>query len=109
MVSGTRARRWEALIFVRHHRLDNLTLLVDLNGLQGFGTTREVADLEPLAAKFRAFGLPTLEVDGHDPDELRTCPEAHGDGLAGHRCADPQGPRSLIHGRPDGMALSAHD
>ena len=44
---------------MRHHRLDNLTLMVDLNGLQGFGTTREVADLEPLAAKFRAFGLPT--------------------------------------------------
>ena len=38
---------WEALIFARHHRLDNLTILVDLNGLQGFGTTREVADLDP--------------------------------------------------------------
>jgi transketolase len=58
---------WEALIFARHHRLDNLTILVDLNGLQGFGTTREVADLEPLAEKIRAFGVPTLEVDGHDP------------------------------------------
>ena len=42
---------WEALIFAKHHGLENLTLLVDLNGLQGFGTTREVADLEPLAAK----------------------------------------------------------
>jgi transketolase len=62
---------WEALIFARHQRLDNLTLLVDLNGLQGFGTTREVADLEPLADKFRAFGLPVAEVDGHDPAALR--------------------------------------
>jgi transketolase len=61
---------WEALIFGRHHRIDNLTVVVDLNGLQGFGTTREVADLEPLSAKFRAFGLPTVEVDGHDADEL---------------------------------------
>ena len=61
---------WEALIFAKHHGLENLTLLVDLNGLQGFGTTREVADLEPLAAKFRSFGLPTLEVDGHECDEL---------------------------------------
>jgi transketolase len=58
---------WEALIFVRHHRLDNLTLIVDANGLQGFGSTREVADLEPLTNKFRAFGLETLEIDGHDP------------------------------------------
>ncbi len=61
---------WEALIFAKHQGLRNLTLLVDLNGLQGFGTTREVADLEPLAAKFRSFGLPTLEADGHECDEL---------------------------------------
>jgi transketolase len=57
---------WEALIFARHHRLDNLAILVDLNGLQGFGTTREVADLDPLADKFRTFGVPTEEIDGHD-------------------------------------------
>jgi transketolase len=61
---------WEALIFARHQGLENLTLLVDLNGLQGFGSTREVADLEPLAAKFRSFGLPTLELDGHDSGGL---------------------------------------
>ena len=66
---------WEALIFARHHGLENLTLLVDLNGLQGFGTTREVADLEPLAEKFRAFGLPTLEIDGHDPRRAGAGPE----------------------------------
>ena len=57
---------WEALIFAKHHRLENLTILVDLNGLQGFGTTREVADLDPLAEKFRTFGIPTREIDGHD-------------------------------------------
>lgn len=57
---------WESLIFARHQRLANLTVLVDLNGLQGFGTTREVADLLPLADKLRAFGVRTVEVDGHD-------------------------------------------
>jgi transketolase len=57
---------WEALIFARHHNLENLTIVVDHNGLQGFGTTREVASLEPLAEKFQAFGLSTQEVDGHD-------------------------------------------
>jgi transketolase len=57
---------WEALIFARHHRLHNLTIMVDLNGMQGFGSTREVADLEPLADKFRAFAVPALEIDGHD-------------------------------------------
>ena len=54
------------MIFARHHRLSNLVLLVDLNGLQGFGTTHEVADLGPLVDKFRGFGLPTVVVDGHD-------------------------------------------
>ena len=62
---------WEALIFALHHQLDNLTIMVDLNGLQGFGTTHEVANLDPLADKFRAFGASTLEIDGHDHDEIR--------------------------------------
>src|SRR5271157_1812970 len=68
---------WEALTFARHHNLDNLTILVDLNGLQGFGTTREVANLEPLGEKFRAFGLPTQEVDGHDVDAVRRALRIH--------------------------------
>ena len=62
---------WESLIFARHQRLENLALIVDLNGLQGFGTTQEVADLAPLADKPRAFGLETVEIDGHDPEAIR--------------------------------------
>jgi transketolase len=62
---------WEALIFARQHKLENLTIVVDNNGLQGFGTTREVADLEPMAEKFRAFGLSSQEVDGHDVVAVR--------------------------------------
>ena len=57
---------WEALIFLVHQNLDNLTFIVDLNGMQGFGSTRQVANLDSLADKFRAFGVTTLEVDGHD-------------------------------------------
>lgn len=72
---------WEALIFAKHQGLKNLTLLVDLNGLQGFGATREVADLEPLAEKFRSFGLPTLEADGHEYDELERALRSHHSGL----------------------------
>jgi transketolase len=45
-----------------------LTLIVDLNGLQGFGTTREVANTESLADKFRSFGFHVSEIDGHDVD-----------------------------------------
>jgi transketolase len=56
---------WESLIFIAHQAL-NLVVIVDANGLQGFGTTHEVAALDPLADKFRAFGVHAEEVDGHD-------------------------------------------
>jgi transketolase len=58
---------WEALAFAAHQRLSGLTILVDLNGLQGFGTTAEVADLGPLADKLRTFQVDVQEIDGHDP------------------------------------------
>ena len=61
---------WESLIFSKHHQLANLVVIVDQNGLQGFGTTSDVADLSPLADKFRAFGLMTVELDGHDQAAL---------------------------------------
>jgi transketolase len=67
---------WEALIFARHHHLANLTVVVDLNGLQGFGATREVANLDPLAAKFRAFQVPVQDINGHDAFEVRQAIEA---------------------------------
>ena len=63
---------WEALIFLAHQKLDNLTFLVDMNGMQGFGATRQVADLDSLAEKFRAFGVKTLEVDGHNLSSICT-------------------------------------
>jgi transketolase len=70
---------WEALIFSRHHGL-NLTLIVDLNGLQGFGNTSDIAGLEPLAEKFRAFRLSTIEVDGHDLKAVTAALSHAGDG-----------------------------
>jgi len=60
---------WEALIFTRQQNL-NVTTIVDLNGLQGFGRTRDIANLEPLADKFKAFGVRTSEVDGHDLEAI---------------------------------------
>ncbi|MBI5543090.1 MAG: transketolase [Deltaproteobacteria bacterium] len=61
---------WETVIFARQRQLANLTLIVDLNGLQGFGTTKEVADLDPLASRFATFGWSVREVSGHSPEEL---------------------------------------
>ena len=61
---------WEGLMFAHHQKLANLVVLVDANGLQGFGSTDEVSSLEPLVPKFRGFGLRVQEIDGHDPDAL---------------------------------------
>ena len=57
---------WEAILFAPHHRLDNLTLVVDYNKIQSFGNTADVLNLDPLADKFKAFNWETIEVDGHD-------------------------------------------
>ena len=71
---------WEALLFARHQGLANLVALVDANGLQGFGSTAEVASLEPLAAKFGGLGMDVLEIDGHDPAALDGALRRRGNG-----------------------------
>jgi transketolase len=58
---------WEALIFAVHHRLDNLTILVDQNKLQGFGTTDEVISCGDLRGRLSAFGASVVSCDGHNP------------------------------------------
>jgi transketolase len=88
---------WEALIFARQQKLNNLTFIVDLNGLQGFGTTREVADLNSLTDKFRAFGVPAQEVDGHDLDALCSVLPHHG--LS-------EGPRAIVARTHKGFGVS---
>lgn len=62
---------WEALIFLCHHKLTNLTVLVDHNTLQGFGSTDDVASMNPLAEKLRGFAITILSVDGHDLNAIR--------------------------------------
>jgi len=57
---------WEGAMFAAHHKLDNLTAILDRNMLQIDGTTEQVESLEPLAEKWRAFGWNVLEIDGHD-------------------------------------------
>jgi transketolase len=57
---------WEAALFAPHHRLDNLSVIVDFNKIQSFGSVKEVLDLDPFADKWRAFGWAVREVDGHD-------------------------------------------
>jgi transketolase len=59
-------------MFAAHHSLSNLVAVIDCNGQQAFGYTRDVIDLEPLAAKFRAFGWDVHDVPGHDAAALQS-------------------------------------
>jgi transketolase len=61
----------EAAIFAAHHGFDNLTVLVDHNGLQGFGTTDAVASMHPLGERLSGFGFEIRNCDGHDLDSMR--------------------------------------
>jgi transketolase len=61
---------WEAAMFAAHHRLSNLTAIVDLNGQQAFGYTAEVLAPSPMADRWRGFGWDVREVDGHDVNAL---------------------------------------
>lgn len=62
---------WEAAMFAGAHKLDNLCLIVDNNGLQIDGKIEEVCNPYPLGEKFEAFGFHVMEIDGHDFDAIR--------------------------------------
>jgi transketolase len=57
---------WEAAMAASKYRLDNLTAMVDRNGIQQDGLTEQIMPIEPLAAKWRAFNWNVIEVDGYD-------------------------------------------
>ena len=61
---------WEGLMFAAHHRLDNLTAILDYNKLQSLDTIANTLGLEPLCGKLESFGWLVKEVDGHNYDEL---------------------------------------
>ena len=61
---------WEAAMAAAHYKLDNVTAVLDFNGLQIDGTTDSVMCSAPLAEKWRAFCWNVIEVDGHDVDAL---------------------------------------
>lgn len=57
---------WESLMFIRHHQLTNVVLLVDNNAISSITHTHDVIDMRPLAARFQGFGFVVAETDGHD-------------------------------------------
>lgn len=63
---------WEAALFAQHHRLDNLTAIIDYNRIQSLGFVAETLALEPLRAKWEAFNWLVRECNGHDHRELES-------------------------------------
>lgn len=63
---------WEALIFACHHQLENLTILIDHNRLQGFGTTSDVASMAPIWERLSGFDIDLHIIQGHDLNAIRS-------------------------------------
>jgi len=61
---------WEAAMFAPHFQMDNLTAIVDHNGIQLDGRCCDIMGIEPLADKWRAFNWHVLEIDGHDMKQI---------------------------------------
>ena len=61
---------WEAVMFAAHHRLDNLTAMVDVNGQQALGKTADVLSLAPLEERWRSFGWDVTVTPGNDVDAI---------------------------------------
>lgn len=63
---------WEAILQAGHHKLDNLTVIVDYNKWQSFGRVKDILDLEPFVEKWKAFKWSVTEINGHDFSEIAT-------------------------------------
>ena len=61
---------WEAFMSAAKYKLDNLCVIVDVNGLQIDGATKDVMPLEPLDQKFAAFGFHVITINGHDLHQI---------------------------------------
>src|SRR5437879_1670818 len=69
MQSVMRARSGR-LSCLAHHRLSNFVAIVDANGQQALGYTDAVLSISPIAARWRAFGWDTVEVEGHNVEAI---------------------------------------
>lgn len=73
---------WEAALFAAVHKLDNLTAIVDVNGLMCDDAINDVLPMGDLKARWSSFGWDVTEMDGHDAqalaDELKVCKKGNG-------------------------------
>lgn len=89
---------WEAVLFAAHHQLSNLTVIVDLNGIQGIGYTRDILKLEPIADKWRAFGFAVAVAD--NGNDFTSLAQAH------EHLREAIGPRCIIARTVKGHGVS---
>ena len=61
---------WEAAMASSHYKCDNLCAILDYNGFQVDGATNDIMNLEPVAKKWQAFGWHTIEIDGHNMQQI---------------------------------------
>ncbi len=61
---------WEAAMCASKYGLDNVTAIIDRNGIQQDGLTEQIMPIEPLAAKWKAFNWNVIEVDGYDFQQI---------------------------------------
>jgi transketolase len=89
---------WEGALFAAHHGLENLVVIVDFNKIQSLGRVEDILRLEPLAAKWRAFGWAADEIDGHDVKAI--------DDVLGAIPAEPGRPTCVVAHTVKGRGVS---
>ena len=77
---------WEAALFAAHHRLTPLTVILDLNGLQGIGYSKDILNLEPVVDKWKSFGFAVAVAE--NGNDFASLARAHDElaGATGPRC-----------------------
>jgi transketolase len=88
---------WEAISFAPQRKLDNLTLIIDNNGLQNDGFTKDIVDFTSYEKKLKAFGWDAITVDGHSVHELYA---------AFTKKSKPNKPRAIIAKTVKGKGVS---
>ena len=102
---------WEAALLAAHHQLGNFTCVVDYNH-----SGDRALMLGDISAKFRSFGWETVEIDGHDHEQIRAALEPHGGSvpraviantIKGHGCKEMENNPAWHHKAPKADELEA--
>ena len=61
---------WEALLFIAHHNLKNIKIIIDSNKIQSIDFVKNVIKMEPMSEKFRSFGFFVSSINGHSHKQI---------------------------------------